>query len=159
MGGTKKKRVIATNRRARHFYHVMETVEAGMALVGSEVKSVREGSVNIGDSYAVERGGQMYLLNCHISPYEKAPTSNHEPLRRRKLLLHAREIKKLVGKISRKGFTLIPLSIYFRGDYAKVELALCKGKPRGDRREATKAREAQKEIAREMARRSRGRIG
>lgn len=153
----KKKRNIATNRRARHFFHVIETLEAGIILTGSEVKSLRNGSVSLGDSYAVERGGGIFLLNCHISQYEMAKIQNHEPLRPRKLLLHKREIKKLVGKIARKGYTLVPLSIYFHGDYAKVKLALCRGKPRGDRRQETQAREAEREIGREMARRSRNR--
>lgn len=147
--------MIASNRRARHRYVVLDTYEAGLVLMGSEVKAVREGKVNLGDAYAVERGGEIYLLNCHIGAYEKAGVSNHEPMRARKLLLHQREIRKLVGTIAQKGFTLVPLSLYFRGDYAKVKLGVCRGKRKGDKREVVKRREAHKEIHREMARRRR----
>ncbi len=157
MGRTGSNKAIASNRKARHLFHIIETIEAGLILEGTEVKSVRAGNVSLGDSYATERGGAIYLLNCHIGPYEEAGLRNHEPLRPRKLLLHQRQIKKLVGKIARKGFTLVPLSIYFRGDYAKVELALCRGKQRGDRRDEARDREASREIDREMARRARGR--
>lgn len=150
-------RMVATNRKARHLYHVVETVEAGLILTGTEVKSLREGTVSLGDSYAAERGGEIFLLNCHIAPYEQAGDRNHEPMRPRKVLLHQREIRKLVGSLAQKGYTLIPLSIYFRGDYAKVNLGLCRGKPKRDRREAERVREAHREIDREMARRSKQR--
>jgi SsrA-binding protein len=157
MPAPKSRKLIANNRRARHRYHVLETYEAGIVLQGTEVKAVREGKVNLGDAYAVERGGEVYLLNCHIGAYEKAAAQNHEPMRARKLLLHQREIRKLVGTIAQKGFTLVPLSLYFRGDYAKVKLGVCRGKRKGDKREVVRRREAHREISREMARRSKSR--
>ena len=156
-GPTRGKKNIATNRRARRDYHVIETVEAGIILLGTEVKALREGKVNLGDAYGTERGGGIFLLNCHIGAYEEAGPMNHEPLRPRKLLLHQREIRKIVGTIAQKGFTLVPLSIYFRGDFAKVELGVCRGKPKGDRREAVRTREARREIDREISRRARAR--
>lgn len=146
--------VVATNRKAFHDYFVEETYEAGMSLLGTEVKSLREGRVNLRDSYALVRDREVFLLNCHISPYRYGNIENHEPLRTRKLLLQRREIDKLWGKLSQKGFTLIPLKIYFKKGKAKVEIGLVRGKRKYEKRETLKAREAKREIEKHMKRRS-----
>lgn len=144
-------KVVATNRKAFHDYHIEEKLEAGIALKGTEVKSLREGRVNLRDSYASVDRGEMILHNCHISPYSHGNIMNHDPLRPRKLLLHRKEINKLLGKTQQKGLTLVPLRIYFspRG-HAKVEVALARGKKQYDRREALKEREAGREVERAM---------
>ena len=144
-------KVVATNRKAFYDYHIEEKLEAGLVLKGTEVKSLREGRVNLMDSYATVDGGQVFLHHCHISPYSHGNLSNHDPLRTRKLLLHRKEINKLIGKTQLKGLTLIPLRIYFtpRG-HAKIEIALAKGKKQYDRRERTKEREASREVERGM---------
>jgi SsrA-binding protein len=144
-------KVVATNRKAFYDYHIEEKLEAGLVLKGTEVKSLREGRVNLMDSYATVDGGQVFLHHCHISPYSHGNLSNHDPLRTRKLLLHRKEINKLIGKTQLKGLTLIPLRIYFtpRG-HAKIEIALAKGKKQYDRRESTKEREASREVERGM---------
>ena len=146
--GTK---LITSNRKARRDYHILETFEAGLVLVGTEVKSLREGLVNLRDSYASVHNGEVFLHNCHINPYSHGNILNHEPLRTRKLLLHQKEINQLIGKTQQKGLTLIPLRIYFspRG-HVKVELALARGKKQYDRREAIKEREAGREVERAM---------
>jgi SsrA-binding protein len=146
-------RVIATNRKAYHDYHIDETYEAGIALLGTEVKSVREGKVNLRDSYAIVKENEVFLLNCHISPYSHGNIQNHEPLRTRKLLLHKREINKLWGKLSQQGLTLVPLKVYFKKGKAKVELGLARGKRKYEKRESVKAKEARREIERHMKRR------
>ena len=128
-------KLIADNRKARHDYFIDETVEAGIVLVGTEVKSLRAGRVNLRDSYAEVRGGEIYLTGVHISAYEQGNIWNHEPLRTRKLLLHKREIDRLAGKVREKGFTLVPTRMYFRGSHAKVELGLARGKKFYDKRE------------------------
>ena len=115
-------KIVATNRKARHEYEILETFEAGLSLLGSEVKSMRAGKANLKDAYAIPKSGEIFLLNMHISPYDKTGHSGHEPERPRKLLLHAREIGKLTVMTETKGITLIPLKLYFRGKYAKVEL-------------------------------------
>ena len=142
-------KVVATNRKAYHDYFIEEKLEAGVMLRGTEVKSLRDGRVNLQDSYASVDDGEVFLHHCHISPYSHGNIMNHEPLRARKLLLHRKEINKLIGKTQQKGLTLIPLRIYFskRGQ-AKVELALAKGKKHYDRRESIKAREAGREVER-----------
>jgi len=142
-------KVVATNRKAYHDYFVEEKFEAGIVLRGTEVKSLREGRVNLQDSYASATGGELFLYHCHISPYSHGNIMNHDPLRARKLLLHKKEINKLLGRTQQKGLTLIPLRIYFskRGQ-AKVELGLAKGKKQYDRRESIKAREAGREVER-----------
>ncbi len=142
-------KVVATNRKAFHDYHIEERLEAGIALTGTEVKSLRAGQVNLRDSYAAVERGEVVLHHCHISPYSHGNLMNHEPTRPRKLLLHRKEINKLLGKTQQKGLTLVPLRIYFnpRG-LAKVELALAKGKKQHDRREAIKEREAGREVER-----------
>jgi len=144
-------KVVATNRKAFHDYSIEEKLEAGIVLRGTEVKSLREGKVNLRDSYASVEHGEAILHNCHISPYSHGNIMNHDPLRPRKLLLHRKEINKLLGKTQQKGLTLVPLRIYFskRGQ-AKVEIALAKGKKQYDRREAIKSREAGREVERAM---------
>ena len=154
MAKTDKERagkVVATNRKAFHDYHIEEKLEAGIMLRGTEVKSLRAGLVNLRDSYASVDRGEIILHNCHINPYSHGNIMNHEPLRPRKLLLHHKEINKLIGLTQQKGLTLIPLRIYFspRG-HAKVELALAKGKKQYDRRETIKEREAGREVERAM---------
>ena len=142
-------KVIATNRKAFHDYFIEERYEAGIMLQGTEVKSLREGRVNLQDSYASVRGSEVFLHQCHISPYSHGNIMNHDPTRVRKLLLHKTEIHKLLGKTQQKGLTLIPLRIYFsKRGYAKVELGLAKGKKLYDRRETIKTREAGREVQR-----------
>jgi SsrA-binding protein len=142
-------KVVATNRKAFHDYFIEERYEAGMMLHGTEVKSLREGRVNLQDSYASVRGSEVFLHQCHISPYSHGNIMNHDPTRVRKLLLHKAEIHKLLGKTQQKGLTLVPLRIYFtKRGYAKVELGLAKGKKLYDRRETIKSREAGREVQR-----------
>jgi SsrA-binding protein len=141
--GTK---LIAKNRKARHDYEIIETLETGMVLVGTEVKSLRAGRVNLNDSYAEIHDGELILRNLHISPYDQANRFNHDPLRARKLLAHKRELRRLIGKTAEKGFTLIPLSLYFRRGRAKCELALARGKRSYDKRQATAERDAQRKL-------------
>ena len=144
-------RVVATNRKAYHDYFIEEKFEAGMVLKGTEVKSLRERRVNLQDSYADVKAGEVFLHHCHISPYSHGNVMNHDPIRTRKLLLHRKEINKLLGKTQQKGLTLVPLRIYFsaRGQ-AKIELGLAKGKKQHDRRASIKAREAGREVERAM---------
>ncbi len=139
---------IAKNRRARHDYSILDTYEAGIVLTGSEVKSLREGKANLADSYGIVRDGEIYLINLHISLYERASYNNHEPTRTRKLLLHKREITRLIGAIERQGLTLVPLELYFKNGVAKVAMALGKGKKLHDKRESAKERDADREMAR-----------
>ena len=142
-------KVVATNRKAYHDYFIEEKFEAGIVLTGTEVKSLRDGRANLQDSYANVKDGEAFLYHCHISPYSHGNVMNHDPLRVRKLLLHKKEINKLLGKTQQKGLTLVPLRIYFseRGK-VKVELGLAKGKKQYDRRESIKAREAGREVER-----------
>ena len=144
-------KVVATNRKAYHDYFIEEKFEAGMVLKGTEVKSLRDRQVNLQDSYASVIEGEVFLHHCHISPYSHGNLMNHDPIRTRKLLLHRKEINKLLGKTQQKGLTLVPLRIYFstRGQ-AKVELGLAKGKKQHDRRASIKAREAGREVERAM---------
>jgi SsrA-binding protein len=142
---------VVTNRKAYHDYFIEEKFEAGIMLQGTEVKSLREGRVNLQDSYASVKGDEIFLHHCHISPYSHGNIMNHEPLRTRKLLLHRKEIDKLLGKTKQQGLTLIPLRIYFsKRGLAKVELGLAKGKKQHDRRESIKTREASREVERAM---------
>jgi len=142
-------KVVATNRKAYHEYFIEEKFEAGIMLQGTEVKSLRDGRVNLQDSYASVKDGEAFLHHCHISPYSHGNLMNHEPLRVRKLLLHKKEINKLLGKTQQKGLTLIPLRIYFsKRGHAKVELGLAKGKKLYDRRASIKSREAGREVER-----------
>lgn len=146
---------VATNRRAGHKFELVEKLEAGIALRGSEVKSLRTGKAQMGDAYAVVDDGEVWLRNLHIPPYEPASRENHEPGRPRKLLLHRAEIERLVGKTAQKGLTLIPTRIYFQGPRAKVELALARGKEKRDRRREIADRDMQREVEREFKRRMR----
>jgi SsrA-binding protein len=139
---------IARNKRARHDYHILETFEAGLVLQGTEVKSLREGKANIGDAYGIVKDGEAFLLNLHISPYESRGYANHEPARTRKLLLHRKEIRRLIGAVEREGLTLIPLELYFKNGVAKVALALGKGKKLHDKRDTERTRDAEREMAR-----------
>ena len=148
-------RVIAQNKKAWHDYFVDEKYEAGIALFGTEVKSIRQGAVNLMDSYCSFKNGELFALGIHISPYEKGNIFNREPRRERKLLMHKREIVKLCGLVSQKGYTLIPLSLYFSGKNVKVELGLCRGKKLYDKRDSAAARDADREIDRRMKDRSR----
>jgi SsrA-binding protein len=141
-------KVICQNRKAYHDYHIEETSEAGIALSGTEVKSLREGKANIKDSYVIIKDHEVFLLNCHISHYSHGNIMNHDPLRTRKLLLHRKEINRLWGKTAMRGFTLIPLKIYFKGPVAKVEIALARGKKLFEKRETIKEKDARREIAR-----------
>lgn len=147
-----EERIAISNRRARHEYEVLDVYETGIVLVGSEVKSLRLGKANLQDSYADLRKGEVWLHNMHISPFEKANQFNHDPMRVRKLLLHKNEIRKLIGKTTEKGLTLVPLKVYFKKGKAKVELALCKGKKLHDRREDIKKRDVEREIRRAFRR-------
>ena len=137
----------AVNRRARFEYELLERFTAGIALTGSEVKSVRDGRVNLGDGHVVFEAGEPYLMAVHISPYDNAGYANHDPLRRRKLLLHKRELQRLIGKVTEKGLTLVPLAIGAEGNWIKVELALARGKKLYDKRETIRKRELDREAA------------
>jgi SsrA-binding protein len=139
-------KIVSQNRKAYHDYHIEDTVEAGIALLGTEVKSLREGRANLKDGYVIIKGGEAYLLNCHISPYSHGNITNHEPLRTRKLLLHRKEIDRLRGKIEAKGYTLIPLKLYFKDSFAKVEIGLARGKKIFEKRDTIKEKEARREI-------------
>jgi SsrA-binding protein len=141
----KAQRLIADNRKARHDYHIVETWEAGIALVGTEVKAIREGRVNLRDSYGRVENGEIWLYGVHISPYSHRGYADHEATRRRKLLLHKAEIRKLIGKTMEKGYTLVPLQMHFRNGRVKVALSLAKGKKAPDKRETIKRREVDRE--------------
>ena len=144
-GGESK--TLCANRKARYDYHIEETFEAGVVLLGSEVKSIRQGRANLRDGYAAFSGGELFLHNCHISPYEQASQFTLDPLRPRKLLMHRTEIERLRGKVEQKGLTLVPLSLYLKVPRVKVNLALARGKKEYDRREDIKEREADREVA------------
>jgi SsrA-binding protein len=146
-------KTIVTNRRARREYFIEETFEAGIVLTGSEIKSIRAGRVNLQDSYVTIREGEAWLLNTHIAPYKQASHQNHEPKRDRKLLLHRRQIQRLLGKVQAKGYTIVPLRLYLTDNRAKVEIALARGKKLYDKRDALAKREAEREMARALRRR------
>lgn len=146
-GGAKAVRVIAENRKARHDYSIEDSFEAGIELVGSEVKSLRAGDVNLKDSYVVMANGQAYLSNAHISIYKASSYMNHEPERRRRLLLSQAELTRIGRAIETKGYSCVPLKIYFKGSWAKLEIALAKGKKAGDKRQSIKNRDVDRELA------------
>ena len=148
-------KVVCVNKRARYEYEILETLEAGIVLTGTEVKSLRQGQASIKEAFADVQGGEIFLIDSHIPPYAFGNIHNHEPKRRRKLLLKGREIKRLAGKLAEKGLTLIPLRIYFRRGLAKVELGLGRGKKIRDKRETIKRREALREMDREIRHRLR----
>ena len=154
MAEDKQIKTVATNRKARYNYEILEKYEAGIELVGSEVKSMRSAKVSFKDSFAIIKDGEIILLNLHIAPYDKASHYGHDPERKRRLLLHKKEIRKLHAKTEEQGFTLIPLSIYFKGPHAKVELALARGKRKYDKRAAIARREADKDMRRAIKYRS-----
>ena len=139
---------VATNRKAQHDYHIIETVEAGLVLTGSEIKSIRLGQITLGDAYVKPEKGQMWLLNLHISRYEAASYMGHEPTRSRKLLLHKKQIREITAKIKEKRYTLIPLRVYIKDSYAKLEIALAKGKKLYDKRQAINERENKRHMDR-----------
>ena len=141
-------RVVAKNRKARHEFHVLQTWEAGLVLQGTEVKSLRDGKANLADAYAAMKGGELWLYNMHVSPYEAGNRFNHDPLRRRKLLMHRSELRRLVGEVEQKGLTLVPLDVHFSGGIAKVDLALVRGKKLHDKRDTLRERA----VARDMER-------
>lgn len=147
-------KVVTENRKARHDYHIEETYEAGMVLTGTEVKSLRAGRANLRDSFAEIRNGEIYLQGSHISPYQHGNRFNHDPYRARKLLMHRHEINRLIGRVREKGYTLVPLKLYFRKGYAKVELALARGKRFYDKREAIAERDARRRIDRALKERN-----
>jgi SsrA-binding protein len=141
-------KIVTENRKARHEYHIDEETEAGLVLLGTEVKSLRTGRANLKDAYAKFKDGELYVYQMHISPYPYATYNNHDPLRIRKLLLNRSEIKKLYGKLKEKGFALIPLKVYFKNGKAKISLALARGKRKYDKRDSIKERELKREIDR-----------
>jgi SsrA-binding protein len=143
-----EEKIFAKNRKAFHDYHIDEKYEAGMVLTGTEVKSIRAGKLNLKDSYARIENGELFILNMHISPYEQGNRFNHEPLRKRKLLMHRREISRLIGLTREKGFTLIPLRVYTQKGYIKIEIALARGKKQYDKRDALATKEAKREVER-----------
>ncbi len=155
MENKKTETTVTTNRKAYHDYFIEETLEAGMVLQGTEVKSLRLGLANLTDSYAIVKKDEIFLLNANISPYPYGNITNHDPLRTRKLLLHAEEIRKLIGKITQKGFTLIPLKIYFVRGKAKVLIGLAKGKKSFDKRDTIKEKESKREVERMVKERNR----
>lgn len=148
-------RTIAQNKKAYHEYFVDEKYEAGISLFGTEVKSIRAGAVNLKDSYCSFKNGELYVLGMHVSPYEKGNIFNREPLRERKLLMHRRELNKLFGLVAQKGFTLVPLSLYFSGKNVKVEIGLCRGKKLYDKRDTAAKNEANREMDRRIKEQSR----
>ena len=150
----KPKRLIAANKKAYHDYFVDDTFEAGIELCGTEVKSLRQGAVNMRDSYCQIKNGELLLYGMHISPYEKGNIFNRQPYRERRLLMHRREIMKLFGLVGQKGFSIIPLSLYFSGKWVKVEIGLCRGKKLYDKREAEAEKTARRDIERESVVRS-----
>ena len=141
-------KIITKNRKARHDYEILETMEAGLSLTGTEVKSLRDGKVNLKDSYAQIKEGELWLVAVHISPYDFGNINNHDPERERKLLMHAKEIQRLIGKVQLQGLTLIPLKLYFKRGRVKVELALARGKHNYDRRHDLAKRDAEREMKR-----------
>jgi SsrA-binding protein len=148
-------KVIATNRKAYHDYEILETYEAGIVLRGTEVKSLRESQVNFKDCYAAVDNGEAWLIGCYISPYHHGTDANHDPERKRKLLLHKKEVQRLLGKVAERGLTMIPLRLYFKGGRAKCELGLARGKKLHDKRASIREREAKREMAKEARARQR----
>ncbi len=146
-------RTVCLNRRARYDYFILDTFEAGIMLIGSEVKSVRQGKVSLQDAYGVIEGGEVFLMNMHISPYEKSAHFRPDPKRKRKLLLHRREIERLCGRVIERGLTLIPLRVYIVRGLVKVEVALARGKPKRDKRQEMAKREAEREIRKQRGKR------
>jgi SsrA-binding protein len=149
---TATEKIVVTNRKALHDYFIIETYETGIALKGTEVKSLRLGNANLQDGYAIIKNGEVWLIGMHISPFEKGNINNHDPKRDRKLLLHKQEIRRMFGKTSEKGLTLVPLKVYFKKNIVKIELGLAKGKRSYDKREAIKERDTKRQLRRDFAR-------
>lgn len=154
-GAGRANRTLAENRKARHDYSIEETYEAGVALTGTEIKSIRAGRVNLRDSYAQVKGGEMWLFNVHIAPYDQAGYVSHDPMRPRKLLMHRKEINRLAGAVTEKGLALIPLRVYLKNNRAKIELALARGKKSYDKRDAIAERDSKREVERALRDRQR----
>lgn len=150
MNKTEHVKIICKNRKAFFNFEIEDTFEVGISLMGSEVKSLRDGKANLSDSYGKIRNGEIFLVDCHISPYSQANRENHEPLRERKLLLHRQEIKKLTGKVAERGYSLIPLRMYFKNGKVKVEMGLARGKKNYDKRESIKKKDQRRELERMM---------
>jgi len=148
-------KLIASNRRARHNFDILETYEAGLVLLGTEVKALRDGRADLKESYARVEGNEAWLIGCHISPYAQGNRANHDPLRPRKLLLHRGEISRLLGRVMEKGLTVVPLSLYFKGGRVKVELGLARGRKTLDKRQVIREREERREMDREVRARAR----
>lgn len=152
----KKIKTITENRKARHDYTIVEAMEAGLELVGTEVKALRAGKVNLKDSFVrITKGGELVVMNMHISPYDFGNYNNHDPLRTRRLLMHRREIDRLLGKVKERGYSLIPLKLYFKNGFVKMELALCTGKKNYDKRRDMAERDARRDMQRALKERSR----
>ena len=147
-GDEKPRKVISDNRRARHEYEILETFEAGIELSGTEVKSLRQGKANLQDSFARVEENELWLYNCHISPYDHGNRFNHDPIRKRRLLMHHKQILKLKSRMQEKGLTLIPLKLFFKGNWAKIDLALSRGKQLYDKRDSIKQRDSQRQLDR-----------
>jgi SsrA-binding protein len=145
--------LIARNKRARHDYEILDTWEAGLVLTGTEVKALRDGRANLTDAFGIVKEGEVFVLNMHIGAYGHGSVHNHEPTRTRKLLMHKREIRRLIGAVERQGLTLVPLDLYFRGGKVKTKLALVRGKQQHDKREDLKKKDAEREIARVLRKR------
>lgn len=147
-----QEKVVVTNRKALHDYFILDRYEAGIALKGTEVKSLRQGSANLQDGWAEIRNGEVWLIGMHVSPFEKGNINNHDPKRDRKLLMHKQEIRRLIGRVAEKGLTLVPLRVYFKNNIAKVELGLAKGRKSYDKRQAIAKREMERQLRRDYAR-------
>ncbi len=150
-------KAVATNRKAYHNYHIEESIEAGIALTGTEIKSIRAGRMSLGDAYVKPEAGELWLLNAHIARYEAGSYLSHEPRRQRKLLLHRKQIESLTSKVLERGFTLVPLKVYIKDSIAKVEIALARGKKLYDKRESITRRDTEREIGRAIKRQKRDR--
>ncbi len=158
MGKEQGRKMVAQNRKARHDYHVEDTFEAGLVLTGTEVKSLRAGRASLVDGFAEVKDDEMWLQGVHIPQYTEGTWTNHEPRRARKLLLHRREIERIESRVNERGLTVVPLALYFKDGKAKVEIALARGKKAYDKRQAIAKREADREAAREMGRRAKGKV-
>ena len=156
-GADSERKLVATNRKARFEYEILDTFEAGIALLGPEVKSLRAGNANLTDAYAIVRRGEVFLVNAHIGPYDQAGRANAAPRRERKLLLHRAEIGRLTGRVAERGFTLVPIALYFKDGRAKVELGLARGKKTHDKRQTIRERESAREVQRAVRGRGRSR--
>jgi len=156
-GADSERKLVASNRKARFEYEILDTFEAGIALLGPEVKSLRAGNANLTDAYAIVRRGEVFLVNAHIGPYDQAGRANAAPRRERKLLLHRAEIERLTGRVAERGFTLVPIELYFKDGRAKIQLALARGKKTHDKRETIRERESERELQRAVRGRGRSR--